>query len=100
MRRGSDSSLWKKYVSDTSHKIEDKDLEIQEVKSYVKKLLKIRDTKVKVVRAKTIPMVKALKRTHALEEATWEVELDMKTNYQLSRTHSLRKFHEKISSSG
>lgn len=49
--------------------------------SYIEKPLKILDTKVKVLRTKTIPIVKVLWRKHALEEATWEVEIDTKINY-------------------
>ena len=67
-------SMLNKYVSDASHKIDFKDLEIQEDMSYIEKPLKILDTKVKVLRTKTIPLVKVLWRNHALEEATREVE--------------------------
>ena len=49
--------------------------------SYIDKPLKILDTKEKVLRTKTIPMVKVLWRNHALEEATWEVEDDMRKKY-------------------
>ena len=49
--------------------------------SYVEKPVKILDTKQKVLRTKTIPMVKVLWRNHALEEATWELESDMKEKY-------------------
>ena len=45
-------SMLKKYVSDASHKIDFKDLEIQEDMSYIEKPLKIFDTKVKVLRTK------------------------------------------------
>ena len=49
--------------------------------SYVEKPVKILDTKEKVLRTKIIPMVKVLWRNHALEEATWEMEFDIKENY-------------------
>ena len=39
--------------------------------SYVEKPVRILDTKQKVLRIKTIPMVKVLWRNHALEKARW-----------------------------
>ena len=74
-------SMLKKYVSDASHKIDFKDLKIQEDMSYIEKPLKILDTKVKVLRTKTILLVKVLWKNHTLEETTWEVEQDMKSKY-------------------
>lgn len=41
----------------------------------------ILDPKEPVLRTKTIPMVKVLWRDHALIEATWEVEPDIKEKY-------------------
>ena len=74
-------SMLKKYMSDASHKIDYVDLEIREDMSYVEVPLKILDTKQKVLRTKTIPMVKVLWRNHALEEATWELESEMNEKY-------------------
>ena len=74
-------SMLKKYIPDASHKIDFSELKIQEDMSYTEKPLKILDTKERVLRTKTIPMVKVLWRNHALEEATWEVEDDMRKKY-------------------
>ena len=74
-------SMLKKYMSDASHKIDYTDLEIREDMSYVEVPVKILDTKQKVLRTKTIPMVKVLWRNHALEETTWELESEMKEKY-------------------
>ena len=74
-------SMLKKYIPDASHKIDFSELKIQEDMSYIEKPLKILDTKERVLRTKTIPMVKVLWRNHALEEATWEVEDDMRKKY-------------------
>lgn len=41
----------------------------------------ILDPKEPVLRTKTIPTVKVLWRDHALIEATWEVEPDIKEKY-------------------
>ena len=68
-------------MPDASHKIDYTDLEIRENMSYVEKPVKILDTKQKVLRTKIIPMVKVLRRNHALEEATWELESEMKEKY-------------------
>ena len=75
-------SMLKKYNPDGSHKIDYKDLENREDMSYVEKPVKILDQKEKVLRSKIIQMVKVLWRNHALEEATWEMESDMKEKYQ------------------
>ena len=74
-------SMLKKYMPGASHIIDYTDLEIREDMSYVEKPVKILDTKQKVLRTKTIPMVKVLWRNHALEEATWELESEMKEKY-------------------
>lgn len=71
-------SLFKKYVLDVSHKIYYKNYKIREEMSYVKKPIRILDKKDKVLRTKLIPMVKVLWRNQALEEATWEMESNMK----------------------
>ena len=73
--------MLKKYIPDASHKIDFSELKIQEDMSYIEKPLKILDTKERVLRTKTIPMVKVLWRNHAREEATWEVEDDMRKKY-------------------
>ena len=49
--------------------------------SYVEKPVKILDKKQKVLRTKTIPMVKVLWRNHVLEEATWELKSEMNEKY-------------------
>ena len=74
-------SMLKKYIPDASHKIDFSELKIKEDMSYIEKPLKILDTKERVLRTKTIPMVKVLWRNHALEEATWEVEEDVRKKY-------------------
>ena len=43
--------------------------------------MRILDREDKVLRNKTIPMVKVLWRNHKVEEATWELESEMKKNY-------------------
>ena len=49
--------------------------------SYVEVSVKILDKKQRVLRSKRIPMVKVLWKNHALEEATWELESEVKEKY-------------------
>ncbi|XP_062075471.1 uncharacterized protein LOC133779534 [Humulus lupulus] len=49
--------------------------------SYEEQPVHIFDKKDKVLRNKTIPLVKVLWRNNKVEEATWELELDMRENY-------------------
>ena len=74
-------SMLKKYVPDASHRIDYSDLDIREDMSYVEVPVKILDRKQRVLRTKTIPMVKVLWKNHALEEATWELESEVKEKY-------------------
>ena len=53
--------------------------------TYVYKPLKILDKKEKVLKTKTIPMLKVLWTNHAVEEATREMESDMKEENIRSR---------------
>ena len=46
-----------------------------------KKSMKIMDRQDKILQNKVIPLVKVLCRNHKIEEATWEREDDMKTQY-------------------
>nr|XP_027124288.1 uncharacterized protein LOC113740984 [Coffea arabica] len=48
--------------------------QIDEALTYEEKPVKLRDSKVKELRNKRIPLVKVLWRNYELEEATWEVE--------------------------
>ena len=74
-------SMLKKYVPDASQKIDYADLEIREDMPYVEVPVKILDRKQRVLRTKTIPMVKVLWRNHALKEATRELESEVKEKY-------------------
>lgn len=70
-------SMLKKYIPDPSYKIDFKYLEIR-MMPYFEKPMKILDMKEIVLRTKTIPIVKVLRRNHRLEEATCELESKMK----------------------
>ena len=60
--------MLKKYLHDPSH-----------VLSY--KPVKILDRKDKVLPNKVVPLVKVLLHNQVVEEATWEIETDMRERY-------------------
>ena len=53
------------------------DLELQTNLSFEEQPVQILDKKDKVLRNKTIPLVKVLRRNSKVEEATWELESAM-----------------------
>ncbi|XP_071912325.1 uncharacterized protein [Coffea arabica] len=74
-------SMLKKYHIDPSHILQPEDIEIDETLTYEEKPIKFLDRKVKELRNKRIPLVKVLWRNHGLEEATWEVEEEIRGKY-------------------
>ncbi|XP_060959134.1 uncharacterized protein LOC133030414 [Cannabis sativa] len=67
-------SMLRKYVSDPTHVLSYDDIELQTDLSYNEQPIQILDRKEKVLRNKTIPLVKVLWRNSKVEEATWELE--------------------------
>ena len=67
--------------SDPSHAIKDSEVEISENLSYVEKLVKIVDHRIKQLRNREIPMVKVVWKNHGIEKATWETAEKIKRNY-------------------
>ncbi|MCO6516768.1 MAG: hypothetical protein J6586_09825, partial [Snodgrassella sp.] len=74
-------SMLRKYVSDPSHVLSYENLELDEDLSYEEKPVQILDRKEKVLRTKTIALVKILWRNSKSEEATWELESDMRDRF-------------------
>ena len=74
-------SMLRHYVSDPSHVIPPQLLEINPDLTYKEEPLTILDWKDKVLRNKTIQMVKVLRENHSVEEATWETEDRMRDLY-------------------
>lgn len=74
-------SMLKKYVPDSSHVLSQEPIEVQTDLTYEEKPVRILDREEKVLRNKTIPMVKVLWRNHNIEEATWELEAEMRKGY-------------------
>ena len=74
-------SMLRRYVSDPSHVIPPQPLEINPDLTYDEVPMTILDWKDKVLRNKTVRMVKVLWRNHLVEEATWETEERMRDMY-------------------
>ncbi|XP_031108737.1 uncharacterized protein LOC116013230 [Ipomoea triloba] len=76
-------SQLRKYVYETSHVLQPEDVILDENLSYEEKLVKILDTKTRDTRRKSIKLVKVLWSNHLVEEATWELEDEMRTRYPM-----------------
>ena len=74
-------SALRRYVSDVTHVLSYEDLVLDETLSYEEQPVKVLDRKDKVLRNKTIPLVKVLWRNSKVEEATWELESDMRSRH-------------------
>ncbi|KAJ8760413.1 hypothetical protein K2173_015080 [Erythroxylum novogranatense] len=79
------TSPWKgvmrRYRSDPSHIIQTSEVQLRDDLSYEELPVEILDTKEKVLRNKTVQLVKVLWRNHSVEEATWEPLEAMKEKY-------------------
>ena len=74
-------SMLPKYEPDTNHVLDWKDLNLQEDVTYEEGSREILDKKERVLRTKTIPIVKVLWDHHGVERATWELESNMGNKY-------------------
>ena len=73
--------MLRRYQSDPNHVIMGQPIEVRDNLSYIEEPVQILDTKVKQLRNRKIPMVKVGWQNHSKEEATWETEEYMQTNY-------------------
>ena len=74
-------SMLRKYEPDPSHVLDWGDLAIEDDVTYEERPLRILDRQDKVLRGKTIPLVKVLWKHRGFEEATWECEGTIRANY-------------------
>ena len=74
-------SMLRKYISDLSHVLEAPEIELRDDLSYEEQLVQILGREEKELRNKTISLVKVLWRNHLVEEATWEREDQMRSQY-------------------
>ena len=74
-------SALRKYIPDDTHVLSYENLELDSDLSFEDQPVQILDRKDKVLGNKTIPLVKVLWRNSKVEEATWELESDMISQY-------------------
>ena len=74
-------SMIRKYIPGPSHVLTEQLVEIQENLTYEEEPVQILDRREQVLHNKTIPLVKVLWRSHTVEEATWELEAQMRRQY-------------------
>ncbi|KAJ8768348.1 hypothetical protein K2173_021501 [Erythroxylum novogranatense] len=74
-------SILRRYRSDPSHIIQVSEVQLRDDLSYEEQPVEILDTKDKVLRNKTVQLVKVLWRNHLIEEATWEPLEAMREKY-------------------
>jgi hypothetical protein len=66
-------------VHESLHVIDFEPLQVQINLKYEGKPVHILDRKVQKLRTKTIPLVKVLWQNHEVEEASWELEQEMRS---------------------
>jgi hypothetical protein len=71
----------RKCIHDPSQVINHEPLDIQPNLTYEELPVQILDRKEQQLRTKTIPLVKVLWRNHGVEEASWELEQQMRDKY-------------------
>ncbi|KAG8503263.1 hypothetical protein CXB51_001214 [Gossypium anomalum] len=74
-------SMLRRYRFDPAHVVLVVEIEVQPDLKFEEKLVQILDQAVKVLRRKSVPLVKVLWRNHGREEATWEPEEAMRQQY-------------------
>ena len=73
-------SMLRKYLPDDSHVLQSPAIEVNPRMTYVEEPIAILDWQMRRLRFKEIPSVKVLWNHHE-EEATWELEIDMRCQY-------------------
>ena len=74
-------SQLRKYIPDPSHVLSSDEVQLRSNLTHQAKPVKIVDSSLKVLRNKTIPLVKVLWQSLNSTEATWEKEQDMRDQY-------------------
>ncbi|XP_016724215.1 uncharacterized protein [Gossypium hirsutum] len=65
-------SLLRRYHFDPTHIVPVKEIEVRPDLTFEEELVQILDCKVKILRRKSIPLVKVVWHNHSSKEATWE----------------------------
>ena len=74
-------SMLRKYCSNESHILPVQDVQVHSDFTFDEEPKVILSREVKQLRNKIVPLVKVFWQHHGIEEATWEPELTMKTQY-------------------
>ncbi|XP_058203045.1 uncharacterized protein LOC131317514 [Rhododendron vialii] len=74
-------SILRRYVHSPSHVIDNEPLHVHDDLTYDEQPVEILDMMEKVLHNKTILLVKVLWHNHAVEEATWELDEEMRKMY-------------------
>ena len=74
-------SMLRKYEPDPSHVIDHSDLILEDDASFEVKPVRVVDCSEKVLRGKSIPLVRILWSQHGIQEETWELETEMRSKY-------------------
>ncbi|XP_040946244.1 uncharacterized protein [Gossypium hirsutum] len=74
-------SMLRRYHSDPSHIVPVEEIEVRPDLTFEEESIQILDRDVKVLRRKSIPLVKVLWHNHNTKEATWEPENAMHQQY-------------------
>ena len=74
-------SMLRKYLPNESHKLQRQAVEVDSHMSYVEEPITIVDQRVRKLHSKEIPSVKVIWNHHSENEATWELEEDMRRLY-------------------
>ncbi|XP_041026932.1 uncharacterized protein LOC121267127 [Juglans microcarpa x Juglans regia] len=74
-------SILRKYIHDPTYIIDHEPLQIHEDMTYTEEPVRILDRKKQMLRTRTIPLVKVLWNNHAISEAYWEFEEEMRVKY-------------------
>ena len=73
--------MLRRYRSDPAHVLPVAEIEVQTDLTFEEEPVQILARDVKVLRRKSVPLVKVLWRNHGREEATWESEETMRQQY-------------------
>ncbi|XP_040964549.1 uncharacterized protein [Gossypium hirsutum] len=74
-------SMLRRYRSDPSHVVSFEEIKVRTDLTFEKEPVQILDIDIKVLRTKSIPLVKVLWHNHGTEEATWEPDDSMRQQY-------------------
>ncbi|XP_043716300.1 uncharacterized protein LOC122664518 [Telopea speciosissima] len=74
-------SMLKKYIADPSHILHYESLQLKEDLSYKEEPMKILDRKEKVLRNRSMSLVKVQWKNHSGQETLWELEAELRDQY-------------------